>query len=469
VEKEGARISEQRIPRQGEPAISAGRPLVSAPRERSRAPGDEELAAESPRREPPRRLPAVVSAFQHRNFRLFFVGQLISLVGTWMQNVAQSWLVYDLTHSAAWLGQVSAAGSLPVLLLGLYAGVVADRRPRRVLLVLTATGAMLLAFMLAALAYTGRATVWQVMILAFLLGTVNAFDMPARQAFAIEMVGRRDLMNAIALNSAMFNGARIIGPAIAAEVLLYAGVAGCFFINGVSYLAVILGLLLMRLPRFVPPEQPQPVVAEVREALAYIRRHPLILTLLTLTVITSLLGWPYQVLMPIFAGNILKVGSRGFGWLLSANGFGALLGALTVSVLAQRPHRERVLYATVPVFSVAVLLFSWSRWLPLSLLLMVVAGWMLMMQFAVTNTLIQTHVPDALRGRVLSVYMLAFGGLMPFGSFLIGRLAQWLGARPELGAPRALAASVASFAVLALSLLLLRRGYLSDASVDERK
>src|SRR5438128_6738899 len=188
-----------------------------------------------------------------------------------MQTVAQSWLAYDLTHSAAWLGQVSAAGSLPVLFLGLYAGVVTDRRPKRGMLVLTAAGAMLLAFVLAALAYTGKVTVWHVLLLAFLLGSVNAFDMPARQAFVIEMVGREDLMNAIALNSAMFNGARIVGPAVAAMVLAAAGVAGCFFINGISYIAVIAGLLLMRLPAFVPQEQPRPALGQAAEGLAYVR------------------------------------------------------------------------------------------------------------------------------------------------------------------------------------------------------
>jgi MFS family permease len=412
---------------------------------------------ESLRSEGARGLRAVVSSFQHRNFRLFFTGQLISLVGTWMQNVAQSWLVYDLTHSTVWLGQVSAAGSLPVLFLGLYAGVVTDRRPKRSLLVLTAMGAMLLAFALAGLAYTGKVTVWQVMLLAFLLGTVNSFDMPARQSFVIEMVGRRDLMNAIALNSAMFNGARIVGPAIAAEVLRYTGVAGCFFVNGVSYLAVIAGLLLMRLPRFVPPEQTRPAFGQMREGLSYTRRQPLILMLITLTVITGLFGWPYQVLMPVFARNILHVGSRGYGQLLSANGLGALLGALTVSMLAHRADKERWFLVTVPVFTAAVLTLAWSRWLPLSCLTLVVSGWVLMMQFATANTLIQTNVPDALRGRVLSVYVLAFSGLMPFGSLLIGRMAAWMGSRPEIGTPRALTLSVAIYGVLAMGLLLSRR------------
>jgi MFS family permease len=412
---------------------------------------------ESLRSEGARGLRAVVASFQHRNFRLFFTGQLISLVGTWMQNVAQSLLVYDLTHSAAWLGQVSAAGSVPVLLLGLYAGVVTDRRPKRSLLVLTATGSMLLAFALAALAYTGKVTVWQVMLLAFLLGTVNVFDMPARQSFVVEMVGRRDLMNAIALNSAMFNGARIVGPAIAGLVLGVAGVAGCFFINGVSYIAVIIGLLLMRLPAFVKPEQTRPALGQVREGLAYVRRQPVVLTLIALTVITGLFGWPYQVLMPIFAGNILRIGSRGYTELLSANGIGALLGAFTVSLLAHREDKERWFFVTVPVFTAAVLTLAWSRWLPLSLLMLVVAGWVLMMQFATANTLIQTSVPDALRGRVLSVYVLAFSGSMPFGSLQIGHMAQWLGARPDVGTPRALTLSVAIYGVLAMALLLHRR------------
>jgi MFS family permease len=410
---------------------------------------------ETERDEPARGLRAVVSSFRHRNFRLFFLGQLISLVGTWMQNVAQSWLVYDLTHSAAWLGQVSAAGSLPVLFLGLYAGVVTDRRPKRLLLVLAATASMLLAFALAVLTVTGKVTVWHVMGMAFLLGSVNAFEMPARQAFAIEMVGRRDLMNAIALNSVMFNGARIVGPAIAAEVLLVAGVAGCFFINGISYFAVIAALLLMRLPAFVAPAEPRPALGQAREGLAYIRRQPLVLTLILLSAITAVFGWPYQVLMPIYARNILEVGSRGFGWLLTANGLGALLGAVTVSLLAHRTDKERWFWVTVPVFTAAVLVFAWSRWLPLSLLMLVLSGWVLMMQFATANTLVQTHVPDALRGRVLSVYILAFSGLMPLGGLQIGRMAEWLG-RPEVGTPWALTLSVSIYGLLAMGLLLMR-------------
>jgi predicted MFS family arabinose efflux permease len=263
-------------------------------------------------------------------------------------------------------------------------------------------------------------------------------------------------MNAIALNSAMFNGARIIGPWIAAEVLIVSGVAGCFFVNGVSYIAVIIGLLLMRLPPFVRPEQAQRALVQVGEAFAYTRRHPLTFTLIALTVITSLFGWPYQVLMPIYAGNILHVGQRGYGRLLSANGVGALLGALTISLLAHRPHKGRLLFITVPVFTVAVLAFAWSRWLPLSCALLVVTGWTLMMQFATANTLIQTHVPDALRGRVLSIYILAFSGLMPLGSLQIGQIAHWLG-RPAVGVPRALTFNALTFGMVALSLLIWRR------------
>jgi MFS family permease len=418
------------------------------------------------RREPPRGLRAVVSSFRHRNFRLFFVGQLISLVGTWMQNVAQGWLVYDLTRSAAWLGQVSAAGSLPMLFLTLYAGVVTDRRPKRSLLVLTATGAMLLAFVLAALAYTKTVAVWHVMVLAFLLGSVNAFDMPARQAFVIEMVGREDLMNCIALNSAMFNGARIAGPAIAAQVLVITGVAGCFFVNGLSYIAVIVALLLMRLPAFVAPDQSRPALGQMREAFIYIWQQPMTLTIIALMVIGGLFGAPYQVLMPVYARTILKVGARGYGQLLSASGVGALLGAIAVSLLAHRPHKERLFFLTVPVFTVASLAFTWSRWLPLSLALLVVASWMMMMQFATANTLIQTYVPDELRGRVLSVYILAFQGTWPFGSFQLGQMAQWLG-RPELGTPRALTLSVSIYGLLAISLLLARRRAL--AAPDDRR
>jgi MFS family permease len=387
-------------------------------------------------------------------------------VGTQMQNVAQGWLVYDLTRSAAWLGQVSAASSLPTLFLSLSAGVITDRRPKRTLLVLTAIGAMLLAFILAALAYTRTVAVWHVLVLAFLLGAVNAFDMPARHAFVIEMVGREDLMNAIALNSAMFNGARIAGPAVAAQVLVITGVAGCFFVNGLSYIAVVIALLLMRLPAFVSPQQSRPALGQLREAFAYIRWQPMTLTLIALMVIGGLFGSPYQMLMPVFARTILKVGARGYGYLLSASGVGALLGALAISLLAHRPHKERLLYLTVPVFTIATLAFCWSRWLPLSLALLVAASWMMMMQFATANTLIQTHVPDELRGRVLSVYILAFQGTWPFGSFQLGHMAQWLGGS-ALGTPRALTLSVAIYGVLATALLLARRRAL--AVPDDRR
>jgi MFS family permease len=456
VQSEGSKGGEQAASITADGAFRHPR-ATAIPSERSEEEHrDRDETARDERDQPARGLRAVVSSFRHRNFRLFFLGQLISLVGTWMQNVAQSWLVYDLTRSAAWLGQVSAAGSVPILLLGLYAGVVTDRRPKRLLLVLTATASMLLAFALAGLSATGRVTVWHVMLLAFLLGSVNAFEMPARQAFAIEMVGRRDLMNAIALNSVVFNGARIVGPAIAAEVLLVAGVAGCFFINGISYFAVIAALLLMRLPAFVAPEVPRAALGQVREGLAYIRHQPLVLTLVLLSGITALFGWPYQVLMPIFARNILEVGSRGFGWLLTANGLGALLGAITVSLLAHRTDKQRWFWVTVPLFTLAVLVFAWSRWLPLSLLMLVLAGWALMMQFATANTLVQTHVPDGLRGRVLSVYILAFSGIMPLGGLQIGRMAEWLG-RPEVGTPWALTLSVSIYGLLAMGLLLLRR------------
>jgi predicted MFS family arabinose efflux permease len=230
-------------------------------------------------------------------------------------------------------------------------------------------------------------------------------------------------------------------------------------VNGVSYIAVIIGLLLMRLPAFVRPEQAQPALGQVGEAIAYIRQHSLTSALITLTVITSLVGWPYQVLMPIYAGNVLRVGQWGYGRLLSANGIGALLGALTVSLLAHRPHKGRLLYVTVPVFAVSVLAFAWSRWLPLSCAMLIVTGWTLMMQFATANTLIQTHVPDALRGRVLSVYILAFSGLMPFGSLQIGQIAHRLGP-PAIGAPRALTFNALAFGVLALTLLIGRRDVL---------
>lgn len=373
------------------------------------------------------RLLRPLKAFRHRNYRLFFSGQVISLTGTWIQQVALGWLVFQLTNSALLLGVVSSIGALPILAFSLLAGVVADRFNKRNLIVLTQTCAMTLAFVLAALTYKGIVNVYYIMAIGFLLGTVNAFDAPTRQSFVIEMVGREDLTNAIALNSAMFNSARIVGPAIAGALIAAIGSAGAFFVNGLSFIAVIVGLLFMQVNHQIPKVHAS-VVEGLKEGFAFIRENRMVAGLLMLTAVISIFSIPYAVLMPIFARDILKVGARGLGYLMACVGSGALIGAVTLSSLGDFRSKGKLLLAGNLTFCTMLVLFSFSRIWPLSMSLLVVAGWGMMTNMALTNTLIQTAVPDRLRGRVMSVYTLMFMGLAPIGSLQAGVIAYWLSA-----------------------------------------
>ena len=373
------------------------------------------------------RLLRPLRAFRHRNYRLFFSGQVISLTGTWIQLVALGWLVLQLTNSALLLGVVSSIGALPILIFSLPAGVVADRFNKRNLIVLTQSCAMTLAFVLATLTYTHVVNIYFIVAVGFLLGMVNAFDAPTRQSFVIEMVGREDLTNAIALNSAMFNSARIIGPSIAGILLAAVGSAGAFFVNGASFIAVITGLLLMRVNHAVPTVHAS-VAEGLREGFGFIKQHSLIAPLLMLTAVVSIFSIPYAVLMPIFARDILHAGARGYGYLMSAVGSGALIGAATLSSLGDFKWKGKLLLAGNLTFCTMLVIFSFSRILPLSLGVLVGVGWGMMTNMALTNTLIQTSVPDRLRGRVMSVYTLMFLGLAPIGSLQAGVIAHWLGA-----------------------------------------
>jgi MFS family permease len=372
-------------------------------------------------------LAAIFSALKHRNYRLFFFGQLTSLVGTWMQNVAQSWLVYQLTDSPLYLGIVSFSSAIPILLLSLWAGVVVDRVAKRRLLLVTQTCAMTLAFVLAADVSLGWVQPWHVVILAFLLGGVNAFDAPARQAFVVDMVGREDLQNAIGLNSAVFQTARIIGPTIAGVTLGLVGPGWCFFINGISFAAVILGLRLMEIEpsggtrRYVRPAE------QIREGLGYIRGSRTVLTLLGMVAVANVFAFGYSALMPAFARDVLKSGPEGLGLLSASVGAGALVGALTVAALGKFQRRGLLLTFGNLFFPAMVLLFASSRTLPLSMFILVGAGLGFMIQNAMTNTLIQMSIPDELRGRVMSVYMLVFQGFFPIGSLLAGTIAERFG------------------------------------------
>ena len=390
------------------------------------------------------RLRATVRALQHRNFQLFFGGQLISLVGTWMQSVAQSWLVYRLTGSSTLLGFVGFSSQIPVFLLAPAGGVLADRANRRRILLVTQTASMLLAFALAALTLSGRVRVWHVFALAALLGIVNAADIPTRQAFVVEMVSKEDLMNAIALNSSMFNGARIVGPAVAGVLVAGIGEGWCFFANAVSYLAVIAGLFAMRIERFAPARHAASPLAHMKEGFRFVAGAAPVRALILLLGVISFLGMPYAVLMPVFAENILHSGARGLGLLMGASGMGALIGSLALAARRDIRGLGTWVAAACAGFGISVALFAASRTFWLSALLLVPVGLSMMVQMASSNTLIQVMVPDALRGRTMAVYSMMFMGMAPFGSLLAGVLAE------RIGAPETVAAGGAVCVVAAL-------------------
>jgi MFS family permease len=373
-------------------------------------------------------------ALKYRNYKLFFSGQLISLIGTWMQNIAQAWLVYRLTGSSLLLGLVSFAGQFPILLLSPVGGAVADRWNRRRIVIATQTASMLLAFGLSALTLTGWVRVWQVAVIASLLGVVNAFDIPTRQAFVVDMVGKSDLSSAIALNSSMFNAARIIGPAIAGVVVAAVGEGWCFFGNGVSYLAVIAGLSLIRVKANASAAEPPSMPRHIAEGFRYAARTAPIRAILLLLGTLSFMGMPYAVLMPIFADKILHGGARGLGLLMGASGIGAIIGAL---VLAARPNVRGlgrwIAYACAG-FGASVILFSCSRNFWLSAALLVPAGFSMMVHMASSNTLVQTMVADEMRGRVMALYSMMFIGMAPLGALVAGAVADRLGAPSTVSA-----------------------------------
>ena len=379
------------------------------------------------------------AALRHRDFRLFYSGQILSLVGTWMQSTAQGWLVLELTDSELLLGLVTAAGSLPILLFTLYAGVVADRRDKRGIILTAQFASLLLALALALLTSTGAITISVILGIVFLRGIADAFEIPTRQSFFVELVGKEDLTNAIALNSSAFNLTRVVGPALAGMVIGTAGIAACFFANAVSYLAVIAGLLAMR------PRPPRPVRAaeslreNMGEGLRFIWGQRLTSALVGLVAIASIFGFPYAMLLPVFARDVLHVGAQGLGWLLSATGAGALVGGITVAMLAGRVRRGPLLLASAASFAVLVGAFSYSRSLPLSLALLAGAGFSIIPFTATVNALLQSLVPDELRGRVMSVYVFMFLGMTPLGSLQAGAMARWI------GAPAALSVSAAVF------------------------
>ncbi len=372
--------------------------------------------------------PVALRALRHRNFQLFFSGQLISLVGTWMQNVAQSWLVYRLTGSPLLLGTVSFAGQIPIFLLAPAAGTMADRWNKHRIVICTQTSSMVLALILAGLTLAEHVRVWEIVVLAALLGVVNAFDIPARQAFLVDMVGKEDLMNAIALNSSMFNGARVIGPAVAGLLVAGIGEGWCFFANGVSYLAVIAGLLCMRLGKPQIEELTGSPLEHIAEGFQFVWQTGPIRALLLLIGLVSLVGAPYSVLMPIFADRILHGGARGLGILMGAAGVGAFSGAFALVIRRGLRGLGRVVAVSSASLGSSLILFSFSRTFWLSVLLLVPVGLSMMLQMGASNTLIQAMVPDRLRGRVMATYSMMFMGMAPLGALFAGAVAQRLGA-----------------------------------------
>jgi len=375
----------------------------------------------------------MVRSLKHRNFQLFFSGQMISLVGTWMDNIAEAWLVYRLTGSSLLLGTVAFAGQIPVFLLAPVGGMVADRWNRRSIVIATQISSMVLASVLAFLTITKRITVAEVIVLAALMGVVNAFDIPARQAFLSDMVGREDLMNAIALNSSMFNGARVIGPSIAGILVASIGEGWCFFANAVSYIAVIAGLLMMRIEHKPRVAQFASPFEHIAEGFRFVRDTAPIRAILILLGLVSIVAMPYSVLMPIFAAKVLHGNARTLGVLMGATGIGALTGALMLATRTNVQGLGRWIAISCGSFGIALIFFALSRWYVLSVLLLVPVGCAMMTQMASSNTLIQAMVPDRLRGRTMAVYSMVFMGVAPIGALISGALAEHIGAQWTVG------------------------------------
>jgi MFS family permease len=392
---------------------------------------------------PPSRVPHTFRALRHRNFRLFISGQIVSLVGTWMQNTAQSWLVYELTHSEMKLGATWFCSQIAVFLLGPAGGIVSDRYSRRTVVILTQTASMVQAFLLAALTLTHRIQWEYVLVLGALLGVINAFDMPARQALVSQMTSEEDLINAISLNSAVFNTARVLGPSVAGLVLSAVGAGTCFLLNGLSFLAVIVGLIAMRLPPN-KPHPPAPVVQHLIDGFRYAASHHAVRRVLALMAAATFAGMPAFVLMPFFADDIFHRGSAGLGYLMGAMGIGAVIGTLVLARRTRNKGLGRVMAISGMTTGVAYLCFAYSPSFYISLAIMPVIGYSVMRQMASANTTIQTSIPDHYRGRIMALYAMTVVGLGPFGSLAAGAIAGRFGARAALacGGVLALTASL---------------------------
>ncbi|MDH5643786.1 MAG: MFS transporter [Gemmatimonadota bacterium] len=366
-----------------------------------------------------------LGAFSHRNFRLYFGGHLVSLVGWAMHAVAQPWLVLSLTDSPFYVGVVGMLQTAPILFLSLYGGFVADRFPRRRVLLLTQSFAMITALALAGVVFAERVLLIHVMIAATLLGVASAFDIPGRQAFLSDLVGKRDLMSAIAFNSAAFNSSRVIGPAVAGVLIGTAGVGVCFLLNGMSYLALVFALIAMRLASST--SEPLANRSPIREGLKYVARDRRMRALILMIAVTAVFALPFHILMPVLARDVLGLGAAGFGWMVSATAVGALTAALGLAVFPRHTPKGKLILIAAPLFGVSVSALGWVPSVPLVLLLLVVVGFLQVVFTATTNTFLQTIARDELRGRVMSVYTVAFMGMMPIGALLGGAVAERFG------------------------------------------
>lgn len=373
-------------------------------------------------------------ALRHRNFRVFYAGHILSLTGTWMQTTAQGWLVLELTNSALRLGIVTAVTSMPALLFTLWAGDLADRHDKRRIILIAQCTSLCAALVLAVLTGTHRITYGALLCLVFVLGSANAFEIPTRQAFFVELVGPADLNNAIALNSSAFNATRIVGPGLAGAMIGTMGIAACFYANAVSYVAVIAGLLMMRLPAFTPPARTTSTIENIREGLAYIRSDRLVRTLVWMIAGMSVTALPYVMLLPVFARDVLRVGAPGLGSMLAATGTGALASGVALASGRLRLPRGRLIIGAGVALTVLLAAFAQSRSYPLSLALLALSGFTMILNNASVNALLQSRVPDRLRGRVMSVYVFMFIGMTPLGALQAGALARWFGAPAALTA-----------------------------------
>jgi len=370
------------------------------------------------------RIPKTLNALRHRNFRLYVVGQLLSTMGTWMQIIAQGWLVYQLSQSELMLGVVGFASAIPALLITPWGGVIVDSVSKRKLMVITQSCSMVLALILAALTFTGIVEVWHVLVLAACAGIVNSFDGPARQAFVVDMVGKEDMSNAIAINSMTFNSARMIGPAIAGVLLVVLGPAWCFAINGVSFLAVITGLLLMRLPPAVPRTVQVQAWQQLRSGVSYALHTNEVGALLLISLTLSLFGITYSTVLPAFVDRVLHQGAGAYGAINVASGIGAVAAAVLVARFGDRGFRGKWLNRVALAYPLVLLAFAVNPFYPLSLALSVLLGMGFMNQFTLINTLLQTQIVDEMRGRIMSLYTITFFGLAPFGNLAIGALSE---------------------------------------------